>query len=324
MRIKWFVILFVATALGLFLSPAAFSQDPVIVHQIPRYISGWGGGIEYFEGKIYESFVKGDGGARDIFIKDPQTGQQLGTIQGPWSQGLHDLSYDPKRNVFWGNCWGGPLVSFPLKGGRAISSYTVARYTYGVFYDEEIDRLWVAAHVDGNILKVNPDTGQIEEVIAVNHGLGSKYDAPLGLVRTGDTFWIGSESDYSTAYILEINRQGQPTGRKMQMPAAKYANTTGGMTLDEEGYLWVKGGKDTAIYKIDIGWSPSGPAGAENWYLAGGATHVFDQYILVYNPNKTAAEVQIQYVGEKGPDGGPFNYTVGGSSRFTASVESIL
>ncbi len=244
------------------------AQEIEIIHQIPRHSSGYGGGVcahpATSDFKIYETWVSSSSDARAIYIKDPVTGQEVARLHGPWIDGAHDITYDSKRDLFWITLWGAHVVSIsPTTGSMVNSLGNPIKYTYGIFYDQEIDRLWVASPYYGQIVRVHPDTGAVEETITVHHGMGKGFESPSGLVKTGETFWCGVAGEYGVqtrkSYIVEINRQGYRTGRvAYRMPDGKYAHDIGGFSLDPDGYLWVKGGKETAIYQFDIGYTPSG------------------------------------------------------------------
>ncbi len=288
MRIK-ILLLPVFSAAVLWSASAASAQ--VIVHSIPRHGSGYGGGVCAHPGasnfKIYETWVSSSSDARAIFIKNPVTGREESRLNGPYVDGAHDITYDGKRQVFWITLWGGPVVSInPGNGSLVRNLGNPIKYTYGIFYDREIDRLWVASSYNGKIVRVNPDTGQVEETITVSHGMGSGFECPSGLVKIGNNFWVGVAGEYGVrsgiSYIIEIDRQGNRTGRPpFRMPSGKYAHDIGGFSLDPNGYLWVKGGKDTAIYQFDIGYQPTTPTPAPSPTPAETPTPIYSLHRIV-------------------------------------------
>ncbi len=155
----------------------------------------------------------------------------------------------------------GPIVAIPVTGG-GYAALVDLKYEYGIFYDSELDCLWVGGGSIPQIWRVDPETGYVLETINIDHGMGSKYSAPAGVVKVGENFWIGVAGEYGTstdkkAWVVELDRQGTFTGRRLQLPEAGYSHDIGGFALDPNGYLWVKGGKYTRVYQIDIGYEPA-------------------------------------------------------------------
>jgi hypothetical protein len=238
--------------------------NPVIIDQIPRVKTGWGGGIErYYDPVlkiwvILETAVSSNTGCADIIFRDPaQGGAVVKTITGPYEKGYHDCAYDSKRNVFWLTMWGGPLIAIPVTGGAAVKTIdSLSVQKYGVCYDPVEDRLWVAYHIARGLIKVNPDTGAVEQEIAVKHNFpeATSGEYPSGIVKVGGAFWITMQGAAQgiPGWLFQVGMDGKPTGRQMQMPPAGNADGVGGITSDGAGGLWVKGGKGTAIYKVRL------------------------------------------------------------------------
>ena len=221
MRMKLIMVFCLAVTVFIFTGNVVEAQVPEIIHAIPRDSSGYGGGVTCYplteDFKIYETNNSAGSGAQYIDIKSPVNGAVEGSIQGVYI-GHKDITYDSKRNIFWATTKGGPIVSMPVTGG----SYDILvdlRYEYGIFYDSELDCLWVGGGSIPQIWKVSPESGAVLETININHGLGNGYSAPAGVVKTGETFWIGVAGDYGgstdqKAWVVELDRQGIYTGRR--------------------------------------------------------------------------------------------------------------
>ncbi len=228
-------------------------QQPVIVDEIWIDCSGYGGGVAWREGKIYE------GGSRDpiISIRNPINGAVEGHVTVPsngWPIGIQGMTYDSKRDWLWFRYYGTAFYAIPAAGGAFQAQIgNGGDYRWGIFYDKTIDRLWIVDEKKG-ILKVNPEPPhQVEQTISL--------DFPAkGIVRVGDKFWIiESLENQRDAYLIECNMDGSQTGIFMKMPESAYEHDAGGICVDEDGFLWVRGGQGSAIYKVDIGYHP-GPS----------------------------------------------------------------
>ncbi len=64
------------------------------------------------------------------------------------------------------------------------------------------------------------------------------------------------------------------------------------------------------------------PAGELEWYLPAGGTKDFDTYILVSNPNREEAVVEIEYIGPNGSFDS-FTHSLAPSSRYTANIKNL-
>ncbi len=269
MRRKLIIIFCLAVTVFIFNGNVVEAQVPEIIHSIPRISGGYGGGVTTYplneDFKIYETTNESGSGAQYIDIKSPVDGAVEGRIKGVYT-GHKDITYDSKRNIFWATTKGGPIVAIPVTGG-GYAALVDLKYEYGIFYDSELDCLWVGGGSIPQIWRVDPETGYVLETINIDHGMGSKYSAPAGVVKVGENFWIGVAGEYGTstdkkAWVVELDRQGVYTGRRLQLPEAGYSHDIGGFALDPNGYLWVKGGKYTRVYQIDIGYEPVTPTPA--------------------------------------------------------------
>jgi hypothetical protein len=63
-------------------------------------------------------------------------------------------------------------------------------------------------------------------------------------------------------------------------------------------------------------------AAAWKWYLPEGANHLFDHYVLVFNPASWAAEVKITFLDRYG-NTHVHNQTIGPQARYTMKVNNI-
>lgn len=235
-----------------------------IIHSIPRSSIGWGGGVEFHAGSVYEVGAKSSGGAGFIARRNPLTGTVEGMIEIPFDNGAHDLVYDPARGCFWLTLWGGPLMSVnPATGAKIKTLASPSKYKYGVCLERKRGFLWVADSVSSEMLYlVDPISEKIIERVPINHGLGPKFRGPSGVVETETGFIIGVQGSEESGtagigWIVELGRDGNATGNKLRLPAGAYAHDVGGMSLDPDGFLWVKGGKGAEIYKVDLETAPA-------------------------------------------------------------------
>ena len=84
------------------------------------------------------------------------------------------------------------------------------------------------------------------------------------------------------------------------------------MYWDAGGVKWVDGHASLGT-----------PAAAETWYLAEGATHIFDEYVMVYNPSTTAtARVRLSFMDAAGTVI-PHEVNISPRARYTANVNVL-
>ena len=251
MRNHWWKLVLLA---GLFCFLMIFPRtsrafDPYIVHSIPRASSGWGGGITWYDGYIYEVHSS----SRSIYKKSPITGAVVETIAtSGFPAGLQDIAYDGKRNCFWIKGCGYYYCKVALTGGAILQTiYPPAGFGFGVFWGpEDPDSLWTTDQVGGTIYKVSALNGALETTIPAGGNPVS------GIARVEDKLWCGLAKEPGYAgWIIEYDMSGNQTNA-FQLPSVGYYNDVGGCTLDDDGYLWVQGGKETAIYQINIGYDP--------------------------------------------------------------------
>ena len=248
MRNYWWKLGFTAVLVVVCFSSPGISRafTPYIEHSITRSASGWGGGVAWYGGYIYEVTSS----SYNLVAKDPVTGAGIGIIPTTIG-GIQDACYDGKRDCWWVKQCGGYFNQIALTGGGPIFRITPPdRYGFGIFWgEEEPDVLWVTDHVHGKIFKMDANTGAVLEEIYVGSSI-------CGIVKVGDRFWCSMSEGSGYAYIIEIDMDGNTTN-SFRLPARGYCWDVGGMALDDEGYLWVEGGKQTAIYKINIGYDPT-------------------------------------------------------------------
>jgi len=248
MKNNWWKLSFAAALVGFcFVFPGiSRAFTPYIEHSISRSGSGWGGGVAWYDGSIYEVTSS----SYNLVKKDPVTGYVVGSIPTTIG-GIQDACYDGKRNCWWVKQCGGYFSQIPLAGGSEVFRITPPnRYGFGIFWGEdEPDVLWVTDHVHQMIYKMDADTGTVLDEISVGASI-------CGIIKVGDHFWCSMSEGSGYAYIIEVDMSGETTN-SFRLPAVGYCWDVGGMTLDDEGYLWVEGGKQTAIYKINIGFDPT-------------------------------------------------------------------
>jgi hypothetical protein len=232
-----------------------------IVHTISRSGYGWGGGITWCKGFIYE--VSPATGYARIEKRDPATGKELAEYYTPIkleSDGwLADIAYDSRRECFWVSVGDGGIYQCSLEGGDTWSHFYPFKHVYGLYYEAATDLLWITDNVKARVQKWDLDTFQQVD------GFNLNFRAS-GIARTGEYLWIAEPGEYpnlGTGIIRQFYLNGTETGLTFTIPCTEYyCWDLGGMTFDGQ-YLWVKGGKKTRIYQIDVeagSGPPPGPA----------------------------------------------------------------
>ena len=205
--------------------------------------------MAWYKGQIYESCKVGV-----FYKKDPVSGKTLATLNVPAAKVTYvqGVTYDAKRQCFWLASGGFGLFKIPLTGGNALSGpHKWSNSNLGVFYDQKLDRLWVTHNYKKNISLVNLDTMKVEKKFAMSF-------APSGIARVGNYLWIGRSGDSQkkqAGLVYRHDLNGKYTNKYFELPKKGYYWDVGGITFDGQ-YLWVKGGRKSAIYKIDIGHKP--------------------------------------------------------------------
>ncbi len=233
---------------GAALGAGPCNPAPEITRRLPRYSHGWVGSVCWLDNVIYEVT---DSTTVPI-MKNAETGATIGTlpIKGV-PTAIQGISYDPWHDTWWikphqiHEAW-----EFTWAGnstGRKISTRSYALQVY-VDPDEE-NVIWVGQSVDGGVLKINLATNALLQAIPTNFGVRS-------VVRMDDYFWCTRAGEVGDSGVLiKINGSGQEICR-YYMPVTKYDHDTGGCSIDDEGQLWVEGGKESNIYRIDVGYDP--------------------------------------------------------------------
>jgi len=221
--------------------------EPEITRQLPRASSGWSGSVCWLDGVIYEVT---DAYAYAI-MRDAETGAQIGVQNFNVPSDIQGISYDPWNDTWWLKLQGAkeaweynPNGTGPL---RKVSTYG---YAFGLYVDpDEEDVIWIAGTEDASVKKVDLSTGALLQTIRTTFQV-------RGVVRVGDYIWCARSGEVGDAGILiKIDMDGNEICR-YYMPVSKYDHDTGGLSIDDEGQLWVEGGKGTHIYRLDVGYSP--------------------------------------------------------------------
>lgn len=258
---KFFTFCLIIFVTYFFLVPGQAMSDcdpePVIVNQFPRMDSGWSGSVAWYNGNIYEVTDT----STVALIMNPVSGDPVGSIPlGSWvinpkdgKPGAKGITYDPFRGTFWVNVYR-TAFEIQVTGGEAISSFPLDNYySYGIWKDpDEANSMWVADPVDAHVVKVDVRDGSILKIINTSFNV-------RGVSRVENTLWCVYGGEIGEAGILlQIDMSGKELCRYI-LPQAPYDHDAGGCDIDPDGYLWVEGGKGTAIYQIDIGYSPAPP-----------------------------------------------------------------
>jgi hypothetical protein len=236
------------------LSPVsgACNPPPVIVNQLPRMSSGWSGAVAWYNGKIYEvadatSYAN---------IKNPVTGALEGQIYfGSWAANdTKGFTYDRFRGTFWCKV-GNYAYQVAVTGGDYISRIPVQNngMAFGIWCDpDEENVMWIADPVNPQVRKIDMLNSQVLKVVP----------APFpvrGVARTGNTLWcVRAGEPGQKGVVAQVNLDGNEICR-FNLPPGRYEHDAGGCEIDPGGFLWVHGGKGTAIYQYDIGYIPTTP-----------------------------------------------------------------
>ena len=224
----------------------AGGSGPVIVQEIPRRATGWSGAVAWYNGYIYEVADA----SSNALVKDPVTGETVGSIRfASWADDdTKGFTYDPFRGTFWVKV-GDYAYEVAVTGGNYISRIKIQTegFVFGIWSDpEEENVIWLADPVQPQVRKVNIVSGQTLRY--VNTGFNVR-----GVVRVGETLWCTRAGEPGQEGILvQVDMRGNELC-KVYLPAARYEHDAGGCEIDPEGYLWVHGGKGTAIYRYDVG-----------------------------------------------------------------------
>ena len=250
------VVLFVVTVLcpvtRVF---SACDPEPVIINELPRMGSGWSGSVAWYNGKIYEVADN----TSYALVKDPVTGAHEDTISfGSWAaDDTKGFTYDPFRGTFW--CKVGQYAyEVAVTGGNYLSRINVnsGGFAFGIWCDpDEENVMWVADPVYEQVRKLNMLTGEVLQYVNTDFNV-------RGVSRAGDTLWcVRAGEPGDRGVIIQIDMDGNELC-KYFLPREKYDHDAGGCDIDPDGYLWVEGGKETAIYQLDIGYIPTTPTPA--------------------------------------------------------------
>jgi len=234
-----------------FTAYSACDPEPVIVNQLPRMGAGWSGAVAWYNGKIYEVADN----TSHANILNPVTGALEGQINfGSWAaDDTKGFTYDPFRGTFWVKV-GTYAYEVAVTGGGYISRIPIntGGLAFGIWKDPDEEHvMWVADPAQPEVRKVDMRDS------SVLHYVHTPFPV-RGVARVGDTLWCTRAGEPGQAGILfQVDMQSNCLC-EVWLPPARYEHDAGGCEVDPEGYLWVYGGKGTAIYRIDIGYRPGG------------------------------------------------------------------
>ena len=159
-----------------------------------------------------------------------------------------------------------------------------------------------ATHIFDQFIHVlNPDEGQTANVQVV-------FSDQNGVLKT-----LTKQLPPRTNWTVDVKGE---VGSRTQV--ATYVSSDVSIAVDRTMY-WDGGG----VKWIDGHASVGTPAAAETWYLAEGATHIFDEYVMVYNPSATAtARVRLSFMDATG-NVIPHEEYIGPRTRYTANVKVL-
>ncbi len=225
-----------------------------IVHQIGVSGTNWGGGgITWRDGYLWENVRK----KQYLYQRDPVTGKTVSTI---WINILNGVAvaWDSKRGTWWltdpydpDNASPGTayddILQYKANGGNYISGFDPKLYDSDIFYDAQLDRIWIGSN--------NPPGSGFLAKYTVDGARDGKKIYPgfdvQGIARAGDYLWVGnfSEAPQAAYYIFQMKLDGTLTGVAFGTPGNA---AVAALTFDGT-YLWALVPSKGAIYQIDIG-----------------------------------------------------------------------
>jgi len=236
-------------------APTASAEIGDVVHEIDRCGHGWFGGVAWTEGYVYESCKSGDGTCAEIFKKHPVTGKVEQTLRVAVARPTYTngVAYDSRRKCLWLAVGGDGIYQVDIATGKTLSYFDPFHHPYGLYYDHATDRLWISDNVYSQIRIYDLDDYDQKATIQLDF-------LPTGIERVGDYLWIaepGGGAPPRPAVIHQCALNGTKTGVSIQLPFDHtYSMDVGDIAFDGR-YLWAKGGKNTSLYQIDIGYDPA-------------------------------------------------------------------
>lgn len=230
--------------------PSSGPAAPVIVDELSLTTTGYVGGVCYYGGLLCET------GDRDTRVNFRN--RSNGDVESTWyppqvvpGNPLADITYDSKRDLFWykniGPC---PVYAVKPGGTTVEKEFSPGQYFFGIYYDPLEDRLWLTDSERWRMIKVDPDTLRTTQSISMGF-------PPRGIARLGNRLWITEPGEYppetGDGFLHECYLDGSKTGVSMEIPEEGYDHDIGGVVFDDEGYLWIRGGKKSHLYQVDIG-----------------------------------------------------------------------
>ncbi len=252
----------------------ACDPEPVIVNQLPRMSGGWSGAVACYDGLIYEV----SDAVNYANIYNPATGAQVGNIYfGSWCENdIKGFTYDRFRGTFWAKV-GAYAYEVPVTGGEYISRIPIntGGLAFGIWKDPDQEHvMWVADPAQPQIRKVDMRNSSV--LAAVNTDFHVR-----GVARAGNTLWcVRAGEPGQKGLVVQVDLSGNELCSYF-LPSGKYEHDAGGCDIDPDGYLWIEGGKGTAIYQYDVGHHPTTPTPAPSPTPAETPTPIYSLHRLV-------------------------------------------
>lgn len=252
----------------------ACDPEPVIINQLPRMRAGWSGAVACYNGLIYEV----SDAVNYANIYNPVNGTQVGNIYfGSWCDNdIKGFTYDRFRGTFWAKV--GPYAyEVPVTGGEWISRIPInaGGLAFGIWKDPDQEHvIWVADPVQPQVRKVDIRNSSVLAVIHTEFNV-------RGVARAGNTLWcVRAGEPGEKGLVAQLDLAGNELCRYF-LPSGKYEHDAGGCDIDPAGYLWIEGGKGTAIYQYDVGYHPTTPTPAPTATPAETPTPVYSSHRII-------------------------------------------
>jgi len=229
------------------------------------------GGITFIPddpGHFYESWRK----TSKIWRRRVSDGAVVEEIPVNWpahpSTGVHGMSWDPSRRVFWiSNAYHSPTITtLPRSGGSPSGEFNL-RNCAGVDYYAPADELWVIDALRHDVYRYSPPGTRIDRFT-----MDDPYPDPhpIGIARVKDRLWISNwyetgERGGTPNYVSEYFLNGTPTGRRIEITnrtahGVTFTDRAAFLDLAFDGqYLWALTCNPCKVVQVDIGYKTPTP-----------------------------------------------------------------
>ena len=195
-------------------------------------------------------------------------------------------------------------------GARTSSSYSGIDGFYGYLQDAGVTYTnWyfaegsTAGSFDQWLLVLNPSSSEVTVTPTFYYSDSA--------TETGDALSVPAQSRYSL-HINDLINSSSALSAKLAVTGSSNIYTARSMYWDVSGSVWAGGHGSIGINET-----------AATWYFAEGCTKGFDEWILIFNPNESAAEVTLSLMTETGLNS-THTVSVPATSRVTVHITDLI